>query len=68
MREVLDPQELWYKIKVNTNPPKLLDQISTNHKVLEERPGSVKPAQPERKEPGLSPASRDLPTCKGLVR
>ncbi|KAI9619048.1 hypothetical protein KEM48_006405 [Puccinia striiformis f. sp. tritici PST-130] len=53
---VVQGTTLSIKIKVNTDPPKLLDQISTNHKdiVLEERPGSVKPAQPERKEPGIN--------------
>ncbi|KAI9624999.1 hypothetical protein H4Q26_016566 [Puccinia striiformis f. sp. tritici PST-130] len=54
MREGPDPRELWYKIKANADPLKLLDQISTNHKdiVLKERSGNVELAQPERKEPG----------------
>ncbi|KAI9616833.1 hypothetical protein H4Q26_010467 [Puccinia striiformis f. sp. tritici PST-130] len=46
MREVQDLLELWYKvqysqikIKANAIPLKLLDQISTNHKVLKEARG-----------------------------
>ncbi|KAI9613337.1 hypothetical protein H4Q26_009937 [Puccinia striiformis f. sp. tritici PST-130] len=44
------------QIEVNSDPPKLLDQISTNHKVTELKtsPGNSEPAQPgpERREPG----------------
>ncbi|KNF02435.1 hypothetical protein PSTG_04341 [Puccinia striiformis f. sp. tritici PST-78] len=46
------------KIEANTDPRKLLDRISTNHKDIahKEQTGNTEPVQPEGKEPDLVPS------------
>ncbi|KAI9612214.1 hypothetical protein H4Q26_008308 [Puccinia striiformis f. sp. tritici PST-130] len=62
MRKVLRAKEtagqgtaLTNQVEANPDPQKLLQRISTNQKdlALKDRIRIIKPAQPERKEPGL---------------